>query len=156
MSLKCSLRPAASLAVILLAFPFLGHGAVVNLTPSADAFVTTGPANNLATNNYGGGGSAALSAPGLSKGEFQSVLRFDTSTAKTSFDALYGPGAWTLQSVTLQLTAATVNNTIFNANAAGSFGLSWMQNDSWVEGSGTPSTPGTVGITYDTLQSTFI
>src|SRR5437867_2202201 len=157
MALKCSLVPALSFAAILLGgSPFLGCGAVVNLNPSADAFVTTGPANNLATNNYGGGGSVALSAPGSSKGEFQTVLRFDTSTAKTSFDALYGPGGWTLQSVTLQLTAATVNNAIFNANTAGSFALSWMQNDSWVEGSGTPSAPGTVGITYDTLQSTFI
>src|SRR6266850_2157429 len=153
MPLKCSFVPASSwLAILIAGTPFLGCGAVVSLNPGADAFVTTGPSNNLRTNNYGGGGSAALSAPGLSKGEFQSVLRFDTSTAKTSFDALYGAGAWSLQSVTLQLTATTVNNAIFNANTAGSFALSWMQNDSWTEGSGTPSALGSVGITYDTLQ----
>src|SRR5207247_1743592 len=104
----------------------------------------------------GGGGSLALSATGLPKGEFQSVLRFDTSSAKSSFDSLYGAGAWSLQSVTLQLSAATVNNAIFNANSAGSFTLSWMQNDNWTEGSGTPSAPGSSGITYATLQSTFI
>src|SRR5580765_4086981 len=69
-------------------------GAVTDLNPTADAFVTTGPANSLATNNYGAGGALALSATGSSQGEFQSVLRFDTSTAKSAFDSLYGAGSW--------------------------------------------------------------
>src|SRR6185295_5047353 len=38
------------------------QAAVVSMNPGADAFVTTGPANNLATNNSGGGGSLAMSA----------------------------------------------------------------------------------------------
>src|SRR5207249_3913974 len=58
---------------------------------------------------------------------------------------------WSIQSVTLQLTAALPNNAIFNSSAAGQFNLSWMQNDSWTEGTGTPSAPGTTGITYATL-----
>ena len=132
------------------------EGAVVSINPGADAFATTGPANDLATNNYGGGGSLALAAVGSPNGEFQSVLRFDTTTAKNTFDGLYGAGSWSLQSVTLQLSAAAVNNAIFNANNPGSFGASWMQNDGWVEGSGTPATPAVTGITYDTLLNTFI
>jgi len=132
------------------------QAAVVSMNPGADAFVTTGPANNLATNNSGGGGSLALSATGSANGEFQSVLRFDTSAAKNTFDGLYGTNSWSLQSVTLQLSASAVNNAIFNANNAGSFGVSWMQNDGWTEGSGTPSAPGTSGITSQSLQSTFI
>ena len=58
--------------------------------------------------------------------------------------------------MTLQLTAASVNNAIFNANSAGLFGVSWMQNDGWTEGTGTPNAPGTSGITYSSLQATFI
>lgn len=129
---------------------------VFTANPVADAFVTTGPSNNLSSNNYGGGGALALSAAGLANGEFQTVLQFDTSGAKSTFDGLYGAGLWSVQSVTLQLSAGPVNNTIFNANSAGSFGVSWMQNNSWTEGSGTPSTPAATGITYNTLQSTFI
>jgi hypothetical protein len=129
---------------------------VFTANPVADAFVATGLSGNLSANNYGGGGALALSAPGLANGEFQSVLQFDASGAKSLFDGLYGAGLWTLQSVTLQLSASTPNNAIFNANSAGSFGVSWMQNDSWTEGSGTPQSPGATGITYNTLQSTFI
>ncbi len=131
-------------------------GAVVSLNPTADAFVATGPANNLVISNYGGAGALALSAAGSLNGEFQSVLRFDAGAAKSSFDSLYGAGSWSLQSVTLQLTAASPNNAIFNTNRAGSFGVSWMQNDGWVEGSGTPNAPTANGITFSSLQGTFI
>ena len=156
MRIRNSLRPAVALLGITLTASLPVRGAVVNLNPTADAFVTTGPANNLATNNYGGAGALAVSAAGSSQGEFQSVMRFDTSGAKSSFDSLYGAGLWSVQSVTLQLSAAAPNNAIFNANNAGSFELTWMQNDGWTEGTGNPNTPGTGGITYSALQSTFI
>ncbi len=157
MVLNCRFSPIFSLLAIAVATALVPvYGATVGLNPAADAFVTTGPSNNLTTNNYGAGGSIGLAAPELPKGEFQSVVRFDTSTAKSSFDTLYGAGAWSVQSVTLQLAATTVNNTNFNANAAGSFAVSWMQNDGWTEGTGTPNAPGTTGITFATLQSTFM
>jgi hypothetical protein len=147
------LSTTVSLLVFGLTEPSRALGAVASLNPTADAFVTTGTANSLVANNYGGAGALALSAAGLAKGEFQSVLRFDTSTAKSTFDGLYGAGSWSLQSVTLQLTAALPNNAIFNANSAGAFGVSWMQNDGWVEGSGNPNAPTTSGITYNSLPS---
>ncbi len=156
MPMKNFLPLAVSIVAIALATSWPVHGAVVSINPGADAFVTTGPASDLATNNYGSGGALGLAAVGSTNGEFQSVLRFDTTIAKNTFDSLYGAGSWSLQSVTLQLSAGTVNNPIFNANNAGSFGASWMQNDSWVEGTGTPNTPGTTGITYSSLQNTFI
>src|SRR5207247_9433731 len=37
-----------------------------------------------------------------------------------------------------------------------SFGVSWMQNDSCQEGTGTPASPGITGITFNSLQGTFI
>ena len=147
--------PLTALAIALASFQ-TAPAAVVTLNPAADAFVTPGPANSLAGNNYGGAGALALSAPGAAKGEFQSVLSFDTSTAKATFDGVYGAGAWVVQSVTLQLTATPVNNALFNANTAGTFVLGWMQNDTWTEGTGSPNAPGATGISWTTLQNTVL
>ena len=132
---------------------FKGACATFSQNPSADAFVTPGPTGNLSNNNYGGAGALSIAAPGLSQGEFQSVLQFGLSAAKTSFDAQFGVGQWTIQSVTLQLTATAPGNPIFNSSAAGQFSVSWMQNDTWTEGTGTPQTPTTAGITFATLSN---
>jgi hypothetical protein len=75
------------------------------------------------------------------------------SAAKTSFDGTFGAGSWSVQSLALQLTAGVPNNALFNASAAGQIAVNWMQNDTWVEGSGTPNAPGNDGITYNTLAS---
>ncbi len=121
-----------------------------------DAFVTTGPTGNLSGNNYGAAGALGVSASGLPKEEFQSVLQFDLAGARNSFDNQFGAGQWSVQSVSLQLTATPPNNGIFNATSAGQFQIYWMQNDSWTEGTGTPNAPTTTGITFTSLQNTFI
>ena len=123
--------------------------ATVSLNPISDAFVSSANAGN----NYGGAGAIAVSASGLAKGEFQSLLQFDLSSAKTSFDTTFGAGQWTVQSIGLQLTAAVPGAAIFNTSAAGSFLISWMQNDTWQEGSGTPNAPGATGVTWSSLPS---
>lgn len=140
----------------LFALPFflLSHSifaATFSSNPTADAFVANGPSGNLSLNNYGGAGAICVAAPSLAQGEFQSVLQFNLSSARASFDSQFGAGLWSIQSVTLQLTATAPNNAIFNSSAAGMFGLSWMQNDGWTEGAGTPSAPATTGITFATL-----
>jgi hypothetical protein len=122
----------------------------------SDAFVTTGPSGNLSGNNYGAAGALGVSAPGLPKGEFQSVLQFDLAGARNSFDNQFGAGQWSVQSVSLQLTATPPNNGIFNTTSAGQFQIYWMQNNSWTEGTGTPNAPTTTGITFTSLQNTFI
>jgi hypothetical protein len=137
------------LAIGLLVSPQSLCAATVNLNPISDAFVSSAnPANN-----YGGGGAIAVSAAGLPKGELQSVLQFDLAGAKTSFDTTYGAGQWSVQSISLQLTASTPGNPIFNTSAAGQLAISWMQNDSWTEGTGTPAAPTTTGITWNSLPS---
>ena len=68
----------------------------------------------------------------------------------------YGIGDWTIQSVTLQLTASAHGNAMFNSVAAGQFGVSLMANNSWAEGTGTGGMPTSDGITYNSLTSTFI
>jgi len=150
----CKLAVAATALALFLTLPV--RAATFSLNPSADAFVTTGPTANLIGNNYGGAGALSVAAPGLSHGQFQSVLQFGLSGAKTTFDTQFGAGQWSIQFVTLQLTATAPNNAIFNSSAAGQFGISWMQNDSWTEGTGTPATPTTTGITYTSLTDTFI
>jgi hypothetical protein len=142
---------AAGVLSLLLGLPV--YSASFTLNPVMDAFVTTGPSGNLSVNNYGGAGALDVAAPGLSKGEFQSVLQFDLSGAATSFNTQFGAGQWNIQSITLSLTATSPNNAIFNSSAAGQFGISWMQNDSWTEGTGTPAAPTTTGITYSSLPS---
>jgi hypothetical protein len=137
----------------ILCFSICSHAATFSLNPSLDAFVTPGASGTLSGNNYGGAGALSVAAPGLSQGEFQSLLQFNLSGAKSSFDSQFGIGQWSIQSVTLQLTATAPNNAIFNASSAGQFSASWMQNDTWTEGTGTPQSPTTTGITFSTLNS---
>ena len=132
------------------------QGATFGASPTADAFVTPGPNSSLATNNYGGAGTLVIAAPGLPQGEFQSVLQFNLGDVVSGFNTQFGSGQWSLQTVTLQLTATVANNAAFNAPAAGSFVVRWMQNDSWPEGGGSPGAPSANGITFATLQSSYL
>jgi hypothetical protein len=125
------------------------NAASLSVNPIADAFVAATEPNS----NYGGGGALDIAAATSPKGEFDSLLRFDLSALKSNFDATFGSSHWTIDSITLQLTTGTPSNGIFNSNASGLFALRWMQNDTWTEGSGTPTSPGATGITYATLAS---
>jgi len=122
--------------------------AVETQNPVADAFV----ASYNPSGNFGGAGALSVAASGLAKGEFQTVMRFDGSAVKAASDAAYGVGQWTVQSVTLKLTA-TSSGSPFNSSAAGQFSLDWMANDSWTEGSGKPTAAGTTGITFSSLPT---
>jgi len=159
--MKCRIRsflgPGLALAALLLhAGSSSSQAATFTTNPTIDAFVTTGPTGNLVNNNYGGAGALSFSAAGQEMGELQSVMQFSLAGAATSFDAAYGAGQWNIESITLRLTASSANNAVYNSPAAGQFRISWMQNDSWQEGTGSPSSPGTTGITFGSLQSTFI
>lgn len=127
----------------------------VNLNPTADAFVRSADA----TRNFGSAGalsvsgSAAVNGSGRQNGLYDTLMRFSLGSAASSFDAAFGTGSWSLSSVTLRLTeVAAPANAIFN-RGIGSFGISWMANDSWVEGTGSPSTPTTDGVTWNDLAS---
>jgi hypothetical protein len=122
----------------------------------ADAFVATGSTGSLSSSNFGGAGALAVSAGNLPQGEFQSVVKFDLSGVASSFNALYGAGLWTVESVTLQLSASPHNNAIFNNIAAGQFDVSLMQNNSWVEGTGSGGKPTSDGISINSLRGTYI
>ncbi|MCC6493221.1 MAG: hypothetical protein IT424_09385 [Pirellulales bacterium] len=148
------MHPVARFAVLLACAVATCRGpsiaaATVTLGPTADAAASSAnPANN-----YGGAGSFAVSAAGLPKGEFQALLQFDLSSAKANFDATFGAGQWTLTSASLQLTAANPNNPLFNGSAAGHIEASWLLNDGWTEGTGTPNSPGAAGVAWNSLAS---
>ena len=143
----------AFIAPLLIALPV--HAAT-SIQASADTFVATGSgATDRTANNYGNSGAIAVAAPTTGVGEERSILRFDVSTAKASFDATYGVGNWSITGVQLELTATTPNNPIFNQpnNTAGSILVQWLPTDNWTEGSGTPAAPTTTGLTWATLSS---
>jgi len=137
----------------------VGSTQVFTLNPAADALLS---AANPAL-NYGGAGAFGVAASGLPKGEFNALLRFDLGLAVANFNALYGAGFWSIQAVTLTLTAAAPNNALFNGqgagpggsnvNFAGQFALTWLPQDAWVEGNGTPSGPSTTGVNHNQLAS---
>ena len=145
------------LPVLLASLQCVCEASSVGLNPLADSMTTTGPTGNLSVNNFGAAGGLAVAAGDLSNGAFQTVLRFDLADARNSFDVEFGFGQWTVQSVTLQLTSTPNNNpSFFNSAAAGLFNVSWLKNNMWIEGTGTPNSPTTDGISYESLQSTFI
>ena len=124
--------------------------------PIADAFVTPGATGSLSSSNFGAAGSLAVAAGDLPQGQFQSVIQYNLSGDLNAFNTEFGAGNWTVQSVTLTLTASPHGNAIFNAVSAGSFGISLMQNNSWVEGTGTGGAPTSDGISFNSLANTYI
>ena len=123
--------------------------AEVTANPSADTFVFAAEPGS----NYGGAGAIEVSGANTVNGEFQGLLKFNLAAARSALDAQFGAGGWKLDAATLRLTASNPNNPLFNANAAGPISVSWMQNDSWVEGTGGPVSPSTDGVTYTTLPT---
>ena len=119
---------------------------------NGDSFVTTGPTNNLTADNYGGAGALAVSAS-LTNGTFDSLLRFDLSSAASSLNTTYGVGGWNINSVSLQLTTSTVNNAIFNASQTGMFDVGLISSNSWTEGTGNPNTPSLTGVNWSNMSS---
>lgn len=143
-------------AAIFLAGSSASPAGTFSLNPTADAFVATGTNGNLSGDNFGAAGALAIAASNLPQGEFQTVMQFNLSSAFSAFNTQYGVGGWAIQSVTLQLTSSSHNNAIFNNIAPGQFNISLMQNNSWVEGTGTGGIPGTNGISFNSLMNTYI
>jgi hypothetical protein len=152
--MKCLIKAVLAVIGAFTASICVGQTGSFSVQPNADAFVTSG--GSFSSSNFGAAGSLAIAVPGLAEGEFQSVLRFDLSAAQSSFNTQFGAGQWTIQSVTLQLTSSPHNNAIFNDINTGQFGVSLMQNNLWTEGTGTGGLPTSDGISFNSLQGTYI
>lgn len=143
-------------AVLLWVNICSGQTGAFSSQPIADAFVTPGATGSLSSSNFGAAGSLAIAAADLPQGQFQSVLKYDLSSELNAFNLQFGVGQWTVQSVTLTLTASPHGNPIFNPFAAGMFDISLMQSNSWVEGTGTGGIPTSDGISFNSLENTYI
>ncbi len=153
----------AAICGIFLASPFAGKADTsytIN-NPIADAFLSG--ANP--TLNFGGAGTLAIAPASSANGEFDSVIMFSLAGAVSQFNATYGAGNWQITGVTLSLASnfgtqgAQPNNNLFGTINAGSFGIDWLADDSWTEGtgggSGTPGYPGNSAVSFDSISTLF-
>ena len=142
--------------VLALTMACLFAGAATSsVIPTADAFVDSATSPTDRTNqNFGAAGALGVAGTSAPNGQFLSVLRFDLTSTKTIFDSTYGAGNWTITNATLQLVAQPNNNAIFNSpSTAGQVTALWQADDTWIEGTGSPTTPGATGITWNTLPA---
>jgi hypothetical protein len=129
--------------------PTTAWAITATIPSTADAFVTS----QFPSNNYGSAGAISVSAAGTTSRELFTLLRFDLASTLASFNQAFGSGNWTLDGASLQLTAASPSNQHFNPTGAGQIGANWVADDSWVEGTGSPMSPSTVGITLDLIPA---
>ena len=164
---KSKLQILAAIAYGLLCAPLAGQASTIftiNNT-SADAFLANGPSGNLANLNFGSAGTLAIAPSGSAKGEFDSVILFNMAAAASQFNTTYGAGNWTITGVKLSLASnfATQgqqpNNALFNTINGGAFGIDWLGNNSWVEGSGggmgTAGYPANNMVSFDSISTLF-
>ena len=154
------LAATALIGGVLLMRPFTGRADTYVITNTvADAFLASGPTGNLAANNYGGAGTLAIAPASSAKGEFNSVIKFNTAGAVNQFNTTYGAGNWQITGLTLSLASnagtngANPGNAIFNTISNGSFGIKWLSFDAWVEGSGSPSSPSGTGVNFNSIST---
>ena len=158
MKTKRSLSIAVACGIIL-ASPFAGRADTsftINNT-TADAFLSgTSP-----TLNFGAAGTLAIAPASSAKGEFDSVLMFNTAAAVSQFNTTYGVGNWQVTGFTLQLASnfgtqgVQPGNAIFNTINAGGFGIDWLANDSWVEGGGGGNGTANGAVSFNSIASLF-
>lgn len=117
----------------------------VGTVAQADAFCR----QSNPTTNYGGAGalciagSSSVNSGGAARGRFDSMLKFETTAAKSAFDQAFGTGRWRVSAVNLLVREDdTPSNAIF-PRGDGRFDLFWFSNDNWSEGSGRPNAPAT-------------
>ncbi len=118
-----------------------------NAAPTADAFLAAGSASNpvgtdLSGLNFGGAGTLAIAPASSTKGEFDTILKFNLASSVSQFNTTYGVGNWSITGLTLKLASNTgvqgtqPGNAIFNAISGGNFNIQWVSVDNWVEGTG--------------------
>src|SRR5690606_34491320 len=98
-----------------------------------------------------------------SKGEFNSVIKFNFAEAIATFDEMYDEANWQISGLTLSLASnfgtpgAQPNNSIFNPVHAGMFGIDWLAHDDWIEGTagsgGADGFPTTSLISFNALPT---
>jgi hypothetical protein len=171
--MKSNLRPLTTVICgAMLTLPIIARAdstfTVSNTT--ADAFLASGsPGNpagtNLASLNFGAAGTLAISPASSTKGEFDSIIKFNLAGAVSQFNTAYGAGHWQITGFTLSLASNFGGqgeqpfNNIFNSINAGSFGITWLAYDNWVEGTGggmgSPGFPNNSSVSFNSIATLF-
>jgi len=136
----CSLLTAA-LPILLSAAP-----TTISQVVAADTYVSSGQP----TSNFGSMGGMEIAVPTSAQNRTEeSLIRFNTASIESAFNADYGVGDWAITSITLSLfsnfstAGQQPGNSSFNKIAAGGFEFDWLSNDSWNE----------TGITWNSLST---
>ena len=115
---------------------FQAHATTVTVTDNKDIYFQS----DYPTSNFVVKKAMMIAGPTSSQNRTeQALVGFDASSIKTSFDAQYGSGNWTISSISLTLKSDTYTvgtqpgNTQFNKINSGSFALYWSSNDTWTE-----------------------
>jgi hypothetical protein len=122
---------------------------------TADAFLS----GAYPTLNFGAAGTLAVAPASSAKGEFDSVVMFNTANAINQFNTTYGAGNWAISGVTLSLASnfgtqgTQPSSSIFNTINAGKFGIDWLVNDSWVEGTGGGMGAANGAVSFNSISS---
>lgn len=146
------LRFPLLLTFVSFAASLTARAALYTVPAAADTFVkeqtpdgTFGRAGQVMVS-----GPTAVNAMNVMNGPADAFLRFATSATKTQLDADFGAGQWRITAASLVLIEVTnPNNPIFNIGP-GQFQVQWLNGDGWLEGIGTPNSPGNIGITWNT------
>jgi hypothetical protein len=143
---------------IIFAEPFSSQAATYTLTnTTADAFLSG--ANP--TLNFGGTGTLAIAPASSPKGEFDSVIMFNTAAAVGQFNSTYGAGNWAITGFTLSMASvfgtngAIPNNGLLNTVKSGNFGIDWLEYDSWVEGNGNGNGAANGDVSFNSISTLF-
>lgn len=112
------------------------------------------------TSNFGGAGllcvagNESVNGIGELRGRFDSLVKFEAASLVAAFDTAYGAGQWTITDAVLQVYELAGPENSFFPRGTGDFEVSWLSEDSWLEGTGSPSSPshGAGEITWDALQ----
>jgi hypothetical protein len=132
-----------SIAVVLHNSTVARADQTVTVPSTADSFVRElDPSSNFgAAGLLCVAGSNSVNGVGTLRGRFDSVIRFNTASAVDAFNSTFGAGSWAVTSIQLQLSQVGAPENTFFPRGGGQFVVSWLSNDAWSEGMGTPSAP---------------
>ncbi len=166
--MKISLPVLTAILCSVCVLPRVSHGETYIADSIADAFLAAGsPGNPVGSDltglNFGGTGNLAVSPASSTKGEFDSVIKFNLNGAVSQYNSAYGAGNWQVTGLSLSLNSnfgtqgAQPGNQLFNSANGGNFNIQWISTNSWVEGTnggtGGPGFPTTTAVSFQSIPS---
>jgi hypothetical protein len=143
-----------SLCVVCATFKVAAQS--YTITNSAADAMLSGASPTL---NFGAAGTLAISPASSPKGEFDTVLMFNTAGAVSQFNSTYGAGNWAITGLMLSLASnfgtngANPGSGLLNNVSGGNFGIDWLVNDGWAEGAGGGNGTNNGAVSFNSIPS---